>query len=81
MVCPWRRAPGEAAPGSLDRVYVGGNSSLKGLDATGTDVWWTSSGNSISALACVDIDGDGRVEVGGRTATCGRTGGVTWCLR
>jgi Bardet-Biedl syndrome 2 protein len=47
----------------LDRVYVGGNSSLTGLDATGTDVWWTSSGDSITALACADIDGDGRVEV------------------
>jgi hypothetical protein len=35
----------------------------QGFDAEGRDVFWTVTGDTVSAMALADIDGDGRNEL------------------
>lgn len=50
--------------GSGDSLAIaGGNCSLQGFDAEGTDVFWTVTGDNVGAIALLDYDGDGENEV------------------
>ncbi|KIZ00360.1 putative Bardet-Biedl syndrome 2 protein like protein [Monoraphidium neglectum] len=44
-------------------AIVGGNCSVQGFDSDGNDVFWSVTGDVVSALALADIDGDGRNEL------------------
>lgn len=44
-------------------VVVGGNCSIQGFDAAGAEVFWTVTGDNVSALAWCDVDEDGNKEV------------------
>ncbi|OXA51473.1 Bardet-Biedl syndrome 2 protein [Folsomia candida] len=50
--------------GSGDSLAIaGGNCSLQGFDAEGTDVFWTVTGDNVGAIALLDYDGDGENEM------------------
>ena len=42
---------------------VGGNCSVQGFDAEGTEVFWTVTGDNVSAIAFCDVNEDGNKEV------------------
>jgi Bardet-Biedl syndrome 2 protein len=44
-------------------VVVGGNCSIQGFDETGTEQFWTVTGDNVSALALIDVDEDGQNEL------------------
>eukprot|EP00727_Mastigamoeba_balamuthi_P010083 m51a1_g5698 putative bardet-biedl syndrome 2 protein homolog (629) ;mRNA; f:1021607-1024075 len=44
-------------------AVVGGNCNIQGFDVTGTEVFWTVTGDNIGAMAITDIDGDGKCEL------------------
>lgn len=44
-------------------VIVGGNCSIQGFDAKGTERFWTVTGDNVSAMTFCDVDGDGRSEL------------------
>ncbi|CAM9166780.1 unnamed protein product, partial [Hapterophycus canaliculatus] len=41
-------------------ALVGGNCSIQGFDATGTERFWTVTGDKVSAMAMADVDGGGQ---------------------
>ncbi|CAM9311746.1 unnamed protein product [Scytosiphon promiscuus] len=41
-------------------VLVGGNCSIQGFDATGTERFWTVTGDKVSSMTMADADGDGQ---------------------
>jgi len=51
--------PGIEAP----LAVVGGNCSIQGFDAAGQELFWTVTGDNVSALAFCDADGDGENEL------------------
>lgn len=51
--------PGIEAPLAI----VGGNCSIQGFDATGNELFWTVTGDNVSALTFCDADGDGEAEL------------------
>ena len=44
-------------------VFAGGNCSVLGFDANGTESFWTVTGDNVSSLALCDMDGDGLDEL------------------
>lgn len=42
-------------------IIAGGNGSIQGIDLEGTERLWVATGDKVTALALVDIDGDGQV--------------------
>ena len=44
-------------------AVIGGNCSVTVLDAQGTEVFWTVTGDVVKSLAILDFDGDGENEV------------------
>lgn len=44
-------------------VVVGGNCSIQGFDAEGLELFWTVTGDNVSAMAFCDADGDGANEL------------------
>ena len=44
-------------------ILCGGNCAVWGFDRTGNDVFWTVTGDEVTALALVDADRDGENEV------------------
>ena len=44
-------------------AVVGGNCSIQGFDATGQELFWTVTGDNVSALSFCDADGDGENEL------------------
>jgi hypothetical protein len=65
-------------------VIVGGNCSVQGFDLAGKEVFWSVTGDNVSALALGDIDEDGQNELlvgrgagwGGVCVLAGRGGGA-----
>lgn len=51
--------PGIEAP----LAVVGGNCSIQGFDAAGEELFWTVTGDNVSALTFCDADGDGENEL------------------
>lgn len=51
-------------------ALAGGNCSLQGFDADGTDVFWTVTGDNVGAIALLDYDGDGDNEVQIQSKIC-----------
>lgn len=50
--------------GSADSAaLVGGNCAIHGFDRDGNDTYWMVTGDNITAMALVDIDGDKQKEV------------------
>jgi Bardet-Biedl syndrome 2 protein len=44
-------------------VIVGGNCAIQGFDVDGEEVYWSVTGDNVSALAFADVDGDGQSEL------------------
>ena len=44
-------------------VIVGGNCSILGYDMQGNEVFWTVTGDNVTAMALIDIDNDGEYEL------------------
>jgi len=44
-------------------VIVGGNCAIQGFDVDGEEVYWSVTGDNVSALAFCDVDGDGHSEL------------------
>ncbi len=44
-------------------VFVGGHCSVQGFDGEGNELYWTVTGDNVSALAFVDTNGDGHAEL------------------
>ena len=44
-------------------VFVGGNLSITGLNASGKEQFWTVSNEFVSAMAFCDVDNDGQMEL------------------
>jgi Bardet-Biedl syndrome 2 protein len=44
-------------------VIVGGNCSVHGVDATGSEVFWNVAGDVVSAMSLIDVDEDGNNEL------------------
>lgn len=44
-------------------TIVGGTCSILGFDSTGEEVFWTVTGDVVSAMAFQDVSGDGRAEL------------------
>ena len=44
-------------------ALVGGNCSIQGYDAEGSEEFWTVTGDNVSAMAFCDVDGDGQLEL------------------
>ena len=44
-------------------VVVGGHCSVQGFDAEGNELYWTVTGDNVSAMAFVDTNGDGVPEL------------------
>eukprot|EP01063_Lacrimia_lanifica_P017892 TRINITY_DN24875_c0_g1_i1.p1 TRINITY_DN24875_c0_g1~~TRINITY_DN24875_c0_g1_i1.p1 ORF type:complete len:722 (+),score=315.58 TRINITY_DN24875_c0_g1_i1:97-2262(+) len=51
--------------GSIDTplVVVGGNCSIQGFDYEGTELYWTVTGDNVTALALADLRGEGQNEL------------------
>ena len=51
--------------GSIDAglAIVGGNCSIQGFDHTGEELFWTVTGDNVSALTFCDVDEDGQNEL------------------
>ncbi len=49
--------------GQAPLVIVGGHCSVQGFDAEGSELYWTVTGDNVSALAFADTNGDGHMEV------------------
>ena len=54
---------GKTSPSSSKVLMVGGNCSILGFDASGKEVFWTVTGDSVSSMAFCDVDGDGVLEL------------------
>ena len=54
---------GKTSPSSSKILMVGGNCSILGFDASGKEVFWTVTGDSVSSMAFCDVDGDGVPEL------------------
>lgn len=49
---------------NADRLaVVGGNCTLQGFDHRGNDVFWTVTGDNVSALCLMDFNNDGQNEL------------------
>ena len=44
-------------------VIVGGHCSVQGFDAEGNELYWTVTGDNVSAMAFVDTNADGTPEL------------------
>lgn len=44
-------------------AIVGGNCSIQGFDHTGEELFWTVTGDNVSAMAFCDVDSDGQNEL------------------
>lgn len=44
-------------------IIVGGNSSVHGVSEKGDEVFWTTTGDVVSAMALLDVDDDGQNEL------------------
>ena len=44
-------------------AIVGGNCSIQGFDMVGTELFWTVTGDNVTALALADLNADGRNEL------------------
>ena len=44
-------------------AICGGNCAIQAFDAHGRDVFWTVTGDNVTAMCLTDYDGDGRNEV------------------
>jgi Bardet-Biedl syndrome 2 protein len=56
------------AMGSIDNnpkplLFVGGNCSVQGFDAAGTEAFWAVTGDTVTALAAADYRGDGTAQL------------------
>ncbi|CAM9274965.1 unnamed protein product [Ectocarpus sp. 8 AP-2014] len=47
-------------PSQQPLALVGGNCSVQGFDATGTERFWTVTGDKVSSMTMVDANGDGQ---------------------
>ncbi|XP_053305283.1 Bardet-Biedl syndrome 2 protein [Spea bombifrons] len=44
-------------------ALIGGNCALQGFDRSGSDMFWTVTGDNVRSLALCDFDGDGKKEL------------------
>lgn len=54
---------GNVAQIDVPVCVIGGNCSVQGFDHEGTELFWTVTGDNVSALGFCDIDGDGIAEL------------------
>lgn len=45
------------------RLFLGGRSTIRALDYNGQEIWWTTVGDNVTAIALVDFNNDGTLEV------------------
>jgi Ciliary BBSome complex subunit 2, N-terminal len=61
---------GECGSSSQPLLYVGSSVSVMGLDASGTEAYWTVSNGPVAALSFADFDMDGKLELLTGAQTC-----------
>jgi Bardet-Biedl syndrome 2 protein len=44
-------------------VFVGGHCSVQGFDGEGNELYWTVTGDNVSAMTFADTNGDGHAEL------------------